>query len=161
MLDSVRVRLTLWYSGVLALALILLSVLTYFLYTRNVSQSADNNLVELSDAFTTTFNAEVPDQSGPDRAKSAAQQAMTEHRFSDVVFALTNTNGQVILSSLELPAISKAREFFTPRVFSSEQFHELAIQGLSGRTLRTIPGGGHGFRGFARPLFAAGNPYSL
>ncbi|MGB8321422.1 MAG: hypothetical protein WCE52_00530, partial [Candidatus Acidiferrum sp.] len=71
MLDSVRVRLTLWYSGVLAFVLILLSVLTYFFYERNILQRADNNLVELSEAFTTTFNAEVPDQTGPDLVKNA------------------------------------------------------------------------------------------
>ncbi|HEY2458437.1 MAG TPA: ATP-binding protein [Candidatus Acidoferrum sp.] len=161
MLDSVRVRLTLWYGGGLALALILLSVLTYFLYARNISQRTDNNLAELSDAFATTFNAEVPDHSGPDRVKSAAEQAMLEHRFSEIVFALTDTNGKVILSSLELPAVGKAKETFSPQVFSSDEFRELAVRGLSGRALQTIPGGRHGFRGFARPLFAEGNTYSL
>jgi heavy metal sensor kinase len=161
MLDSVRTRLTLWYSGVLALALTLLSLFTYLLYARNISQRTDNNLSELSDAFASTFNAEVPDQLGPDRVKSAAQQAMAEHRFSDIVFVLTDTSGNMILSSLELPALGKAKEIFSPAIFSSDQFHELATLGVSGRAFEIIRGSPHGFRGFARPLFAAGNTYSL
>jgi two-component system, OmpR family, sensor kinase len=165
MLDSVRARLTIWYSGVLALALILLSAFSFFLYARNLSQRTDNSLMDLSDAFATTFNAEVLDQSGLDRVKNAAQQAMIEHRFSGSAFVLTDTAGNVILSSLELPSQGKEKEKekgkVNPEVFSSQQFHDLAVQGASGRAFDTVHGTLHGFRGFARPLFAMGNTYSL
>ena len=36
MLDSIRVRLTLWYTLVLALVLVLLAAFTYLVYWRNV-----------------------------------------------------------------------------------------------------------------------------
>lgn len=161
MLDSVRVRLTLWYSGVLAFVLILLSVLTYFFYERNILQRADNNLVELSEAFTTTFNAEVPDQTGPDRVKNAALQAMAEHRFSGIVFAVTDAAGKLLQSSLDLPTPNPEKLKLAPDLFSSQTFRSLAVDGTSGHTFRTIPGEQHGFRGFSRPLFATGKTYAL
>src|SRR5256885_16385931 len=66
MLDSVRVRLTLWYTAVLTLVLIALSTITYFIFWRSTVQRTDVNLAELSEAFLTTLDAEVNDQSGPD-----------------------------------------------------------------------------------------------
>ena len=72
MLDSVRVRLTLWYGLVLAFVLVLLAVFTYFLYWRNIQQRTDTGLAELADAFVTTFNAELSVETGPDAVKNAA-----------------------------------------------------------------------------------------
>ena len=51
MLDSVRARLTLWYSVVLGLVLVLLAVLTYFLYWHNTAQRTDSNITEISEAL--------------------------------------------------------------------------------------------------------------
>ena len=59
MLDSVRVRLTLWYSAVLAFALLALAGAIYLLLARNAVQSTDSNLSELADAFLTTVDAEL------------------------------------------------------------------------------------------------------
>src|SRR5579863_4018897 len=72
-LDSVRVRLTLWYTGVLALVLILVAVVTYLFYARDIYQRIDSGLLELSSAFTTTFHAELADQTNPDAVKGAAR----------------------------------------------------------------------------------------
>ena len=55
MFDSVRARLTAWYSLVLAIVLVLLAVMTYLLYQRNIMQRTAVNLTELADAFATTF----------------------------------------------------------------------------------------------------------
>ena len=38
MLDSVRFRLTLWYTAVLTLVLIVLSLITYFIFWRSTLQ---------------------------------------------------------------------------------------------------------------------------
>jgi len=48
MLDSVRFRLTLWYTAVLTLVLIVLSLITYFIFWRSTLQRTDVNLSELS-----------------------------------------------------------------------------------------------------------------
>src|SRR5260370_38324852 len=100
MLDSVRVRLTLWYTAVLTLVLLALSLTTYFIFWRSTVQRTDVNLSELSEAFLTTLDAEVKDQSGPDSLKPAGQVAITEHRFRDHVFAIFDEAGNLLLSSL-------------------------------------------------------------
>jgi two-component system OmpR family sensor kinase len=163
MLDSVRSRITLWYSGLLGLFLILLAGLTYFLYWHNSLQSTDSNLLELRDTFVTTFNAEMKDASGEDPRKEAARVAMIEHRFRDVIFAIVDDHGQVILSSLDLPAIRGGLEHFTPEIFSSKEFQSLArAPSATGTgTFQNVPGGKNGFRGYARLLEPEDHTVSL
>lgn len=95
MLDSVRVRLTVWYTAAVAMVLILLACLTYFLYARNIAQRTDSSLVELTDAFATTFNAELPDETGPDAPMNAAREAML-----DTVLEISSSSWRMPRASL-------------------------------------------------------------
>ena len=98
MVDSVRVRLTLWYTAVLAVVLVALSLITYFIFWQSTVQRTDVNLAELSNAFLTTLDAEISDQSGPDAFKLAGQVAVTEHRFRDQLLlrpAATTARSQI------------------------------------------------------------------
>ena len=104
MLESVRARLTLWYTGVLALVLIVLSLTTYFILRRTTAQRVDSSLMEIGDAFLTTLHAELRDDLGPDSFKNAALEAMIEHRFRDQIYVILDGQGQIILTSTELPA---------------------------------------------------------
>src|ERR1700741_5297923 len=88
MLDSVRVRLTLWYSGLLAAFLVALALVTYFIFWRSTVERADSDLAELASAFLTTADAEIHDIAGADAAKYATQEAIVEHRFRDHVFVV-------------------------------------------------------------------------
>lgn len=161
MVDSVRMRLTLWYTAAVAVVLILLAALTYFLYARNIAQRTDSNLVELTDAFTTTFNAELPDEIGPDAPKKAAREAMLEHRFRGLVFVFLDAEGQPLLSSLDLPAGVLSNEHLTPELFASPGFRAVSSLAGSPRPFRTIHDGRNGFRAYARPLSAAGRTFIL
>lgn len=160
MLDSVRVRLTLWYSIVLGLVLVLLAVSTFIVYRRSITQRRDSNLVELSNAFTATFNAELADQSGPGAVTGAVHEAMLEHRFRDTIFVFVGASGKILQTSLELPAVGQSREHVTPELFASEPFRVLAASGSSPSFL-VVPGGKDGFRGYVRPLSALGQSYTL
>src|SRR5438552_10247289 len=102
MLDSVRVRLTLWYTAVLAVVLVALSLITYFIFWQSTVQRTDVNLAELSNAFLTTLDAEISDQSGPDAFKLAGQVAVTEHRFRDHVFAILDRKSTRLNSSHQI-----------------------------------------------------------
>src|SRR5258708_29601561 len=102
MLDSVRVRLTLLYPRVLTLVLVVLALITYFIFWRSTLQRTDVSLSELSAAFLTTLDAEVKDQSGPDSLKLAGQVAITEHRFRDHVFAIFYSTWNIVFSSHDL-----------------------------------------------------------
>src|ERR1700756_353524 len=143
MFDSVRSRITFWYSGLLGLFLVLLAGLTYFLYWHNSLLSTDSNLLELSETYVTTFNAEIKDATGDDPRKEAARVAMIEHRFRDVVFALVDGQGQVILSSLDLPVLRGGLEHFSPVIFASKEFLALAHGATTAGagTFQNFPGG--------------------
>src|SRR3979411_3265073 len=88
MLDSVRFRLTLWYTLALALIVVVLCVVSYFSYWRSTLERADGNLAELSDAFVATFQAELGNQGDIYSIKDAGRVAILEHRFRDHIFAV-------------------------------------------------------------------------
>ncbi len=58
MLDSVRTRLTLWYTGVLALVLILFAVSAYLFLARTLNSGTNDSLVKAADSFATFFATE-------------------------------------------------------------------------------------------------------
>src|SRR5271166_1453541 len=165
MFDSVRSRMTLWYTGLLGLFLILMAALTYFLYWRNNVERTDSNLVELSETYLTTFNAERRNDSGTDRIKDAAREAMIEHRFRDVIFAIVDEHGRVLQSSLDLPVVPSGPEQFTLDIFASEKFQELvhaaANPGSSPKSFHNVPGGKQGLRGYSRLLPPAESKLTL
>jgi F0F1-type ATP synthase membrane subunit a len=63
MLDSVRVRLTVWYSVVLAVVLILVSATTYLIVRKTSMERTDSDLQVLADSFLVTLQAELTDES--------------------------------------------------------------------------------------------------
>src|SRR5258708_20687986 len=65
MLDSIRVRLTLWYTGVLTLVLVVLALITYFIFWQSTLQRTAVNLSELSAAFLTTLDADAKSHRAP------------------------------------------------------------------------------------------------
>ncbi len=99
MFSSVRVRLTLWYTGVLACALVALALATYFVLRRNSARQTDAALVEMADSFLTTVRAETQTASGPDSLKEAIGEAIAEHKFRDTVFVVLDSDNEVIASS--------------------------------------------------------------
>src|SRR5260370_2287853 len=157
MLDSVRVRLTLWYTGLLARFLVLLSLTTYFIFWRSTLQRTDINLAELSEAFLTTVQAEMLDNRGPDAAKVAAQVAIVEHRFRDHVFAVIDPKGGVLTSSQELP-----NEEVPAGLLSSAAFQKLLTDSASAeRLVENMKGGRSGYRALVRTFPLKGQTYTL
>jgi heavy metal sensor kinase len=161
MLDSVRARLTLWYTLVLAFVLVCLAVLTYFLYRHDAIQRTDGDITQLFDAFLTTFNAELADEAGPGALKNAAQEAMLEHRFRNTYFVLLDQLGDVLLSSLSLPNTANSRQALIPDFFSSEAFRSFRAAASNSGKLHTVHWGKDNFRGLVRPISAGGHSYTF
>src|SRR5580658_8667458 len=90
MLDSVRLRLTVWYSAVLAVVLVVVSVTTYLIVGKTSMQRTDSDLAVLADSFLVTFQAELADASSPQDSAvlSAAKQSMVEHRSNSDAFVV-------------------------------------------------------------------------
>ena len=162
MLDSVRVRLTLWYTAVLTLVLVTLALLTYFFFWRSTVQRTDVNLSELSEAFLTTLEAEVEDQRGPDSLRLAGQVAINEHRFRDHVFAVFDAAGNVVVSSHDVPPVTPAAGSSSGDLLHTHSFqHFLDASAHSERFLGEVKGGREGYRAFARHFSSSGNGYTL
>lgn len=162
MLDSVRTRLTLWYTGVLALVLVVLFVTTYFVFVRSVQARTDADLAELSDAFLVTVHAELEDQIAPDPFTVAVEVAIAEHHFRDHVYAIADANGKVILSSLKDASADSPKIAPPANLFEVTSFREF-LNGAahSERPFGEVRAGKNSYRAFARRFSARGNTYML
>ena len=78
MLRSMRAQLTLWYTGVLALVLVLFSLATYAYLVRAAQQRTDSSLAETANSFISTFTTEANDEnlSADDAAKETADEKL-------------------------------------------------------------------------------------
>jgi heavy metal sensor kinase len=160
MLDSIRVRLTLWYTLVLAFVLILLAAFTYFMYWRNVVESTDNGLRELTNAFATTFQAELIEGTGPDVPKAAASEAMLEHRFRDTVLVILDASNGIILSSLDSPLRSSPQNL-NPDLFQSASFRDFTGKAATDpEFLGRVRDGRYSFRSAAKLIHSANGDYT-
>jgi heavy metal sensor kinase len=162
MLDSVRVRLTFWYTTVLALVLLLVAAVTYFIYSRNSRQRTDSDLVELSDAFVTTLQAELKDQQGPESLKTAGIEAILEHRFRDHIYIVLDSSGKPVVSSWDLPAAAPLDKFTLAQAvegISSPRSVHPSFR--SGSVFISLRGGRNGYRGFSRKISLDDQPCTV
>jgi two-component system, OmpR family, sensor kinase len=157
MLDSVRVRLTLWYTGLLALFLVLLSLITYFIFWRSTLQRTDSDLAELSEAFLSTVQAEMLDDHGPEAPRQAVQEAIIEHHYRDHVFAVLDWAGGMLASSQGLPD-----EAAPAGLLSSSTLQRLVADSAGAdRQYKKIRAGRGGYRAFVRRFQLKGQTYTL
>lgn len=96
MINSVRIRLTLWYTAAMAIVLVILAGATYFVLRQNVVRRADATATELADSFLSTVNAELGDATKPDSVDDGIAAAIAEHRFRDVLFVVFDPQGDFL-----------------------------------------------------------------
>ena len=166
MFDSVRVRLTLWYTGVLALVLICLSAGTYWLVARTTDRRTFISLAEISEGFLTTLQAEYKDQlgenSGGDPLRAAAQESVEEFRLRDHRFAVLDSTGNVLAENQPLPAPRVRAGAASQPEISAEVLRRL-IAGTAGapRRLQDLTLGGEHFRARVLQAEVGGLPVTL
>src|SRR5215472_2000876 len=159
MLDSIRTRLTLWYTTVLSVVLVALSLVTSLVFLRNVEQRMDADLKELAEAFLVTVRAELQQQSGPDAFQVALRTAIVEHHFRDHVYGIVDSSGNVIAKSLEANSEKGSDPAKLLRSKSFEQFLDDTLH--EKRFFGKVEGGKNDYRAFARRFSARDNTYTL
>jgi len=101
MIDSVRSRLALWHTTVLATLLIAFASLSYGMLSRTIARRTDEYLVESADALANALRADhiadVEDSSG-------AQGTLANFNLRDVGFVVFDAHGRLVAS--DLPADS-------------------------------------------------------
>ena len=161
MFSSIRSRLTLWYAGVLCCTLVVLSLFIYWLVKRNVMERTDAGLVELSDSFLATLDAELSAAPISEGVVPAAEQSMLEHQYPGHSFAVLTAGAQLLVSSEDLTGqAQQAGDKFTPRISGEALSSCLATLG-SERPFRSLPGRHGGGRCYAKTFSAAGHSYEL
>src|SRR5882762_10084587 len=94
MFSSVRVRLTLWYTGVLALVLVAFALAGYFFLSFTLNRRTDDALGEIANALASTLADDERDghrgeanaargEDGGNSANEAVIEAVSQNQFRD------------------------------------------------------------------------------
>ncbi len=162
MFDTLRARLTLWYSVVLALLLLLFSLTSYFLFSRAENHRTDADLSELANSFLVTFQDELKDPDEPGGLQAAARQAMIEHLVRGDVVLIVDAAGKIAASSADLMPSSAQANSAASRAVASSGFQSFVAEASqSDRSDRNISGEKGGFRAHATRFSADGRSWSL
>src|SRR5882724_11303956 len=162
MFNSVRSRLTVWYAAVLTCSLLLLSVVIYFIVKESVLARMDAGLVELSDSFLATLEAELKDAPSAEGVTGAARQSMLEHQYPAHSFAVLTASGDLVADSSDLPsAAPQTRVDLNPKISAAILEACIASLATPAKAFHTFPGKHGGARCYARTFSATGNSYRL
>ncbi|MFZ3330197.1 MAG: ATP-binding protein [Candidatus Acidiferrales bacterium] len=162
MLDTLRARLTFWYSVILAIFLLLFGLTSYLLFSQAADRRTDADLTELANSFLVTFQDEINDPDNSSGMQSAAQLSMIEHRVRDSAFFIVDSGGKIAFSSAEVPPASASEASLITRALASRGFQQfLSGVAQSDRRIATISGENGGFRAYAQRFSANDRTWSL
>lgn len=104
MLNSIRIRLALWFTGILALVLIAFAIAAYLFLGYSASRQTDRTLRELSHSFTDMIESERDEKNGRRSEAEATSKAVLESiedlRFRNYqVFVFDSNNAPIAVES--------------------------------------------------------------
>src|SRR6185436_12380096 len=95
--SSMRINLTLWYTGILALILVLFSVATYFYIDRSTRRHIDDSLSDTANGFISNFQLEVLDED--QTPLNALKEAAAGFHFRDRQAIVLDERNSLVTSS--------------------------------------------------------------
>jgi heavy metal sensor kinase len=115
MFSSVRARLTLWYTGVLALVLITFALAGYFFLSLTLNRRTDDALGEMANAFAATLADDERDshvgeanaargEDGSSSQDEAVIEAISQNQFRDYQFVVYDDTKREVAASPIFPA---------------------------------------------------------
>src|SRR5271168_2431066 len=125
MLNSVRFRLTFYYTAAFAIVLLVLALAMYAILQQENVQRIDADISQLADSFLATVQAELKDQPGPDPVKSSIDEAISEHTFRDYLFGVFSADGKFVESSPANFSMKEEAGFSSDDLFASSSFQHL------------------------------------
>jgi two-component system, OmpR family, sensor kinase len=138
-MQSMRAKLTLWYTGILALVLIAFAAATYIYFVRASGQKTDDALMDSSDLVVASLKSELGE--GKERGAQTVREVVNDFRFRDREVVVFDENHQVVASSEPREPERSPRTWPAPEAFAN-------ISGLTsspGRACSTLSIG-HGIR---------------
>lgn len=164
MRDSVRVRLTVWYSAVLAVVLVLVCATTYLIVQKTSMRRTDEDLSVLADSFLVTFQAELADATNLEGSAvlSAARQSMVEHRSNSDAFVVLAPGGEIVANSSDAIPSGTRSDASVARAVGSSEFQRLKTIALGKEaSLETIREEHSRFRAYSRQFKGNGQNFVL
>jgi heavy metal sensor kinase len=152
-----RARLTLWYTGVLALVLILFSLVTYAYLVRAAQWRTDNSLAETADSFISTVSTEANDEDLS--ADDAAKEAVAAFHSPDRIATVYNDQNEVVAASHVPPSPANLNQWSSTALNS--QFSALLTAGNSAPSYATATVSGDDLRAVAKPFEIKGRQYKV
>jgi two-component system OmpR family sensor kinase len=144
MFTSMRARLTLWYTGVLAVVLILFSLVTYAYLVRAAQRRTDNSLAEALNSLISTFSTEANDEDVPadDAAKESAEAFHSSDRmvtvYNDQHEVVAASHGPQVLANLDPWSLATVHLQFSALLTSAKSAPSYATATVSSDDLRGV-----------------------
>jgi heavy metal sensor kinase len=140
MFHSVRARLTLWYTAILALVLIIFSAVSYVLLARAIRAENDASLADTAHEFAAAFDP---------ADRSRGRDVLLDFRYSDRQILVLSPKGEIVAGSNKIGPKARTR---------IQSFIRAGGTGLD-----TIPGGeeNDGMRIIAAPINVVGTRYTV
>jgi heavy metal sensor kinase len=147
-IESVRARLALWHTAVVAALLVAFAGAAYAFLADTVHRRADRFLEESARAFAADVVAERDDE--PTNA-AAVRASVFEFRFRDLTFVVYDASGRVAGASLGAPSLDTAA------------VRRAASDSAASRDARfaTVPDDEGGVRVFVLPIALGGAPMTV
>src|ERR1044072_2891617 len=96
MFDLVRLRLTLWYAGVLALSLVAFALVIYYAAARSFHERQDESLRSTAQTVASAYGEEIGEMQS---LTKAGETVLAELTFPNRYVQIIDSNGQPIASS--------------------------------------------------------------
>ena len=135
MFSSLRIRLTFYYAGALALFLLLFALVFYILIDRTIRQIADDSIEDAVNSLIATLRTEKRLNAELRLTDETINEALEDFRFQNMVFAVYDDDLRTISLSPRLRPSEERR--LLPFNLTSEE--------IPAETIRTAAAGGEGF----------------
>ncbi|HYW50008.1 MAG TPA: ATP-binding protein [Gemmatimonadaceae bacterium] len=157
---TLRARLTLWYTVLLAVPLIVFALVSYVVVTRTLERRTD---IFIGDALNAFSREVVAERRAMMSVVAAMQTAVAEVKFRDLNIAILDTTGRVVaINSTAPPVPNDVRAEQRPPAAVEAQLLDVVRQrGLGEAHALTIGASGHAFRMLARPFTVDGQRFML
>jgi heavy metal sensor kinase len=159
MFDSLRFRLTLWYTGVLALVLVAFAVATYLYLARAERLRDDQSLADTANSLVSDFTTEMNEEQ--QTAVAAATEVTGTFQFKDRQ-ALFLDGGRTMVSASTPPQVSPNHGAWPSVQSLSRNLAPLVDEAIkNGRGYATVSDQHEQFRAFATRVGDPGARYGL
>jgi heavy metal sensor kinase len=154
---SMRSQLTIWYSGVLALVLLVFAVTTYSYLARAARQRTDESLSDTLNSFISNFNAELADENQP--ANEAAKEAARGFHFRDRQVIVFDGRRNVVVASDAAQEFPHGPDWFRSASAQPQLSTLMDSASRAGRAYSTVFKEEHAIRALAAAVPSSGQAY--